>query len=92
MSRSRLHVYYSGHVQSVGFRYTAKSVAQGFEVTGLVRNLLDGRVELVAEGARDELEAFLRSIRDSGLGGLIRNEEVAWEPAQGDLRGFVIAG
>ena len=90
MNRCRLHVWYSGHVQGVGFRYSVRSVAQGYEVAGLVRNLLDGRVELVAEGARDELEAFRGAILDSGLGGLIRNEEVAWEPAQGNLRGFVM--
>ena len=91
MDRCRLHVWYSGHVQGVGFRYTVQAGAQGFEVAGLVRNLLDGRVELVAEGKRDELEAFRQHILDSGLGGLIRNEAVEWEPAQGNLRGFVIA-
>jgi acylphosphatase len=91
MKRCRLHVWYSGHVQGVGFRYAVRVAAQGFEGAGLVRNLLDGRVELVAEGERDELEAFRQGILDSGLGGLIRNEAVAWEPAQGNLRGFVIA-
>jgi acylphosphatase len=92
MGRCRLHVFYSGQVQGVGFRYTVRTVAQGFEVTGLVRNLLDGRVELVAEGAREELEAFRQAIGDSGLGGLIRHEEVSWETPQGNLRGFGIAG
>jgi hypothetical protein len=48
--RRRLTVIYSGHVQGVGFRYTAKSVATGFDITGIIRNLSDGRVELVAEG------------------------------------------
>jgi len=84
-------VRYSGHVQGVGFRYTVRSVAQGFEVAGLVRNLLDGRVELVAEGTRTELEAFRGAILDSGLGSLVRNEEVTWGPAEGDVRGFAIA-
>ena len=50
--RSRVRILYSGHVQGVGFRYTAKTVAAGFEITGVVRNLPDGRVELVAEGDR----------------------------------------
>ena len=58
MNRCRMQIFYSGHVQGVGFRYTAKTVAAGFEVTGTVRNLPDGRVELIAEGAREELEAF----------------------------------
>ncbi len=51
-------VLYSGQVQGVGFRYTAKTVATGFDLTGTIRNLADGRVELVAEGRREELEAF----------------------------------
>ncbi|HOB98565.1 MAG TPA: acylphosphatase [Verrucomicrobiota bacterium] len=91
MNRCRLHIWYSGHVQGVGFRYSVRSVAQGYEVAGLVRNLLDGRVELVAEGTRDELDAFRLGILDSGLSGLIRNEEVVWERAEENLRGFVIS-
>lgn len=92
MERCRLRVYYSGHVQGVGFRYAAKSVARGFDVTGIVRNLPDGRVELVAEGARDELEAFCLGIRESGLGQLIRKEDPAWQQAEGGFRGFEIVG
>lgn len=90
MNRRRLRVLYSGWVQGVGFRYTVKSVSRGYEVTGLVRNLLDGRVELVVEGAKAELEAFQEAIRASGLGPLIHREEVSWSDAQGDLRGFEI--
>ena len=85
-------VYYSGRVQGVGFRYTARSVAMGYEVTGTVRNLQDGRVELVAEGARDELEAFTRSIREAGLAHCIRHEEVLWSEGTGEFRGFQITG
>ena len=62
-----MDIFYSGHVQGVGFRYTAKTVAAGFEISGTVRNLPDGRVELTAEGAREELEAFRAAIRDAGL-------------------------
>lgn len=87
-----MQVHYSGHVQGVGFRYTAKSVSAGFEVVGAVRNLPDGRVELVAEGARSELEAFREAIREAGLAALIRREEVIWSEAQGELRGFEIVG
>ncbi|MEW6306045.1 MAG: acylphosphatase [Verrucomicrobiota bacterium] len=90
MKRRRLTVFYSGRVQGVGFRYTAKSVSLGFEVTGIVRNLPDGRVELVAEGLPDELEAFRQAIRDAGLNGNIRHEEVTWSEATGEFRGFEI--
>ncbi|MEN9572221.1 MAG: hypothetical protein RL514_76 [Verrucomicrobiota bacterium] len=90
MSRSRVQVFYSGRVQGVGFRYTVKQVAAGYAVTGTVRNLADGRVELVAEGARDELDAFRQGIRDAGLDGFIRQEDVQWAEARSDLRGFEV--
>jgi len=85
-----MHIFYSGHVQGVGFRYTVKSVAAGFEVVGIVRNLIDGRVELVGEGQREELEAFRGAIREAGLESFIRNEEINWSEATGEFRGFEI--
>ena len=92
MKRSRLHVYYSGKVQGVGFRYTVKSLAPGFEVTGIIRNLPDGRVELTVEGQKDELAAFQQAIRDSGLGRTISHEQAAWSEAKNEFRGFAIVG
>ena len=76
-SRRRLTVLYSGRVQGIGFRYTAKTVAAGFDLTGIIRNLPDGRVELIAEGHRDELEAFRAAILAAGLAGFIRDEQVS---------------
>jgi acylphosphatase len=90
MSRRRMMILYSGRVQGVGFRYNAKSAAMGYDVTGTVRNLADGRVELVAEGEPAELEPFRQAVRDSGLGCIIRDEVVTWEPARGGFRGFEI--
>jgi len=78
-------------VQGVGFRYTVKTVATGFEVAGTVRNLPDGSVELVAEGEKAELEAFRQAIRDAGLDHFIRNETVQWDNASNEFRGFEIA-
>jgi acylphosphatase len=90
VNRKRMKVLYSGSVQGVGFRYTARAVATGFEVTGTVRNLPDGRVELAAEGARDELERFRQAIREAGLEHCIRREDVSWGEATGEFRGFEI--
>ena len=92
MKRCRMCIFYSGHVQGVGFRYTTKTVAAGFEVAGSVRNLPDGRVELIAEGERAELEAFRAAIRDAGLSALVRDERVTWSDAQNESHGFEIAG
>ena len=83
-------VFYSGRVQGVGFRYAAKTIAAGFEITGAARNLTDGRVELIAEGDRAELEAFRASLKDSGLAGFIRDEQVFWADAKNEFRGFEI--
>ena len=90
MSRVRMHVVYSGHVQGVGFRYTVKSLSPGYEVTGTIRNLSDGRVELAAEGVKEELEAFLQGINDSGLGSLIHDAQTSWSEARGGFKGFAI--
>ena len=90
MERKRLHIFYSGRVQGVGFRFTVKSLVRGFEVSGIIRNLDDGRVELVAEGAQPELEAFRQAIKDSELGPLIKHEEERWTGAKNEFRGFEI--
>ena len=89
-TRCRVQIFYSGRVQGVGFRYTAKTVAAGFEVAGTVRNLPDGRVELVAEAAHAELEAFRAALRDAGIAGFIRDEQVDWADAKNEFRGFEI--
>jgi acylphosphatase len=54
----RLSVFYIGRVQGVGFRATCVRLAKDFKVTGRVCNLTDGRVEMVAEGERQELVRF----------------------------------
>ncbi len=61
-SLQRLTAYFSGRVQGVGFRYTARRVAGQYPLTGFVRNLDDGRVELIAEGTPPDLEAFLADL------------------------------
>jgi len=91
LPRRRLQIFYSGRVQGVGFRYTAKTVATGFEITGTIRNLPDGRVELLAEGPPPELEAFRAALRDEGLAGFIRDEQVSWSEAKNEFRGFDIS-
>ncbi len=90
MERKRLRIYYSGSVQGVGFRFTVKWLARGFEVTGTVRNLSDGRVELVVEGQKSELDEFRQAIRLSELGHFIRSEEIQWLEPKNEFHDFEI--
>jgi acylphosphatase len=84
-------VIYSGRVQGVGFRYSTKQIAAGYEVTGSVKNLPDGRVELQAMSHdADELEGFLAAIDESNLGSLIKEREVSSIPVSPGQRGFTI--
>jgi acylphosphatase len=83
-------VFYEGRVQGVGFRYRVRQIATGFDVTGWVRNLPDGRVELLAAGDSAEVPGFLEAIRDSDLGSFIRKEATHEIPAPAGLRGFEI--
>ena len=87
---ARATVFYSGRVQGVGFRATVRQLACGYEINGTVRNLEDGRVELIAEGERAEVEAFLTAIAESDLSGYINARPESWGEAQG-MRGFRIS-
>jgi acylphosphatase len=81
-------VYYSGEVQGVGFRYTARRVAEGYDVAGYVRNLATGQVELVAEGAPEQVDAFLAAVAGR-MADYIHRADSRNEPP-GGYQGFVI--
>ncbi|MBU0479166.1 acylphosphatase [bacterium] len=85
----RLRANFSGTVQGVGFRFTARRIAEQYEVTGFVKNLPNGRVEVVAEGDREVVENFIDSICSS-LRDYIRNVEKHWEPATEEYKEFEI--
>ena len=87
MNNVRREVYFSGQVQGVGFRYTVMRLAANLDVTGFVRNTPDGRVQLIAEGASNEINRLLDGIRDA-MGGYIRDEEIIKASATGEFRGF----
>jgi acylphosphatase len=85
-----LQVFFEGSVQGVGFRWSVKDVAKGFEVIGWVRNLHDGRVELQVAGEETEVRAFLEAIRQSHLRAHIRKQIESTLPQPPTARGFDI--
>ena len=87
---SSTQVFYEGHVQGVGFRYSVKQIAKGFDVVGWIRNLPDGRVELQASGEAAELSAFIEAIAQSELRAHIKAQTEAILAAPPVARGFEI--
>ena len=85
----RRSVHFAGHVQGVGFRYTARSVARRYAVAGFVQNLPDGRVVLLAEGEGSELDRFLSDLGET-MQGYIRERQVETGPATGEFSGFEV--
>ncbi|MBX3425092.1 MAG: acylphosphatase [Pirellulales bacterium] len=85
----RREAHYRGRVQGVGFRYTARTIAGRYRVTGYVENLTDGRVHLVAEGEPAEVDDFLAAVADE-MSGNIRDATVDALAASGEYLSFEI--
>jgi acylphosphatase len=85
-----LQILFEGNVQGVGFRWSVKQLARGFDVVGWVRNLPDGRVELQASGEESEVRAFTAAIGQSELRAHIRKQTELILPEPPAARGFEI--
>jgi acylphosphatase len=88
-STIRKKILYSGNVQGVGFRYTTERIARRHSVCGYVRNLPDGRVEVVAEGESTVLQDFIDDLQ-ANMNDFIRDRKTSESPATGEFRGFGI--
>ncbi len=91
MDKLAMRVCYDGRVQGVGFRATVRWIAEGFEITGWVKNLPDGRVELFAQGLRSEVKDFLQAILESALASHIKTALEETTSIEMGLRRFSIS-
>ena len=89
LNTCRAHVFYSGRVQGVGFRYTAERLALDLRLVGWVKNIPDGRVEIVCEGPKEKIELLLQGIQSS-LGATIRKIDCEWEKPTHEFNDFSI--
>jgi len=86
----RAHIFVSGVVQGVGFRWSMQRVARRLGVKGWVRNLPDGRVEAVLEGPRDRVEELIEWAKRGPSWAVVENVEVRWEEYGGEFADFEI--
>jgi len=86
--KKRIHAFYSGDVQGIGFRFTAMGLAGSSAVAGWVKNLSDGRVEVVAEGDEEKLIRFLEKIKTGSLQRYIKNIDLNWQDYRGEFKSF----
>ena len=87
MSRTAKHIIFIGRVQGVGFRFTASHIAERYRLTGFVRNLPDGTVEMLVQGRSDDITRCLQDLNES-FAGYIREsriEEVAFDHQHTDF-------
>ena len=88
----RLHALVRGNVQGVGFRYFIQRKARQLGLRGWVRNNDDGTVELVAEGARPDLEQLMMAAEEGPRTARVQRVEVRWSKATGGLDAFELTG
>jgi len=88
--KKRVRVLYSGRVQGVGFRYMTERIARVLDVSGWVKNLPDGKVEVVAEGEEEKLADFLDEIEKRSLQPYVHSAEIKWKEHKDEFKGFGI--
>jgi len=88
--KKQVHVYYTGNVQGVGFRFTSEDIARNLGVGGWIKNLREGRVEILAEAEEKVLTEFLAKINQY-FSRYIQDVDVKWLPATGEFRDFKTA-
>ncbi len=89
--KAGLHIFVEGRVQGVGFRYFVKEHANQLSLTGWVRNLEDGRVEIMAEGERNNLLRFIDQIRIGPRNAFVSDFSFEWLESTGHYKYFMIA-
>lgn len=88
MNDARAHLFISGIVQGVGYRYFAIRKADAYSVNGFARNLVDGRVEVVAEGERGLVEQFVKDLRNGPISAHVTDIRIEWEKPTYEFKGF----
>lgn len=87
----RVRVFIGGRVQGVAYRFFAEKYAKSFGITGWARNLSDGRVEVLAEGRREDIDRFVARLREGPRLALVEEFDVRSEDYTGEFPDFRIS-
>jgi len=90
MEKARVHVFISGLVQGVFFRWNTKKMADKLQLSGWVRNLPDGRVEAIFEGNKENIEKMIEWCKKGPPEAIVEKVETLWEEYKGEYKGFKI--
>ncbi len=88
MDDARAHLFISGLVQGVGYRYYAMRKANAYGVSGFAKNLMDGRVEVVAEGSRSMVEQFISDLKVGPMSAHVSDIRIEWDQPTYEFNGF----
>ncbi len=88
MDDARAHLFVSGLVQGVGYRYYAMRKANAYGVSGFAKNLMDGRVEVVAEGSRSMVEQFISDLKVGPMSAHVSDIRIEWDQPTYEFNGF----
>jgi len=88
MADARAHLLIDGLVQGVGYRYFAIRKASTYGLTGFAKNLIDGRVEIVAEGERGLIEEFIKDLRRGPISAQVTDMRIEWDKPTFEFEGF----
>lgn len=90
MEKARAHVFISGLVQGVFFRWNTKKMADKLQLSGWVRNLPDGRVEAIFEGDKESIEKMIEWCKKGPSEAIVEKVEIIWEEYKSEYKGFKI--
>ena len=88
MDDARAHLFVSGLVQGVGYRFYAMRKANAYGVSGFAKNLMDGRVEVVAEGSRSMVEQFISDLKVGPMSAHVSDIRIEWDQPTYEFNGF----
>ena len=90
MKKIRVHIFVSGRVQNVCFRGDTQQIARELEITGWVKNLPDGKVEIIAEGEKEKLKQMVDWVKQGPPAAQVNNIDIEWQEYKGEFKDFHI--